>query len=220
MNDFTKTGLKGGLLPIFDSLAVLALVVLGILPAANPVSAADRIYVYRQSGGVVKFSSKPPSAGVRAEVWSSKGKAYSVIGRGGGYSSKLFHERYHEIIAKEASKHSLDVALIKAVIHAESGFNPSAISRKGALGLMQLMPQTARMYAVRKPFDPHENIRGGTAHLAMLMTKHRQNTTLALASYNAGEEAVRQYAGIPPYRETKDYVRKVLQLRTRYAARS
>lgn len=190
-----------------------ALLLLGL-----QTSAADKIYVYRQAGGVVKFSTKPPSPGVRAEVWSRKGKAYSVMGRHYVQSSKLFHDRYHEIIVSEAGKHSLDIALIKAVIHAESAFDPRAVSPKGALGLMQIMPQTARIYAVRQPFDPQENIRGGSTHLAKLIRKYKDNTALALAAYNAGEEAVRQHGGIPPYRETQEYVKRVINLRSRYSA--
>ncbi|MEP1231568.1 MAG: lytic transglycosylase domain-containing protein [Litorimonas sp.] len=117
---------------------------------------------------------------------------------------------YAAFIAQEAGKHdTIDVALIEAVIEAESNYNPKAVSPKGAMGLMQLMPATAANYDVVNAFDPSENIKAGTAELARLMDVY-ENTSLVLAAYNAGEQAVNKYDGIPPYEETQNYVVKVL----------
>jgi hypothetical protein len=117
---------------------------------------------------------------------------------------------YSKEILDAAKAHRIDPTLIAAVIRAESGFDPSAISRKGARGLMQLMPATARRMGVRRDFDPSENIRGGTAYLAELAARYGENAVeLILAAYNAGERAVEEFGGVPPYRETLAYVRKV-----------
>ncbi len=116
-----------------------------------------------------------------------------------------------ESVIKTASrKFGVPEALIKAVIHQESQFNPRAVSPKGAMGLMQLMPQTAELLGVKNPFNPVENILGGTKYLADLMKRYQNNLELALAAYNAGPKAVEKFNGIPPYSETQDYVKKVI----------
>lgn len=125
---------------------------------------------------------------------------------------------YDHLIQRFARTYVMEASLIKAVVHAESGFNPHAISVKGASGLMQLMPATAKRYGVVDIFDPIENIRAGTMYLRDLLKKYQNNHRLALAAYNAGEGAVARYRGIPPYAETQGYVRKVLGFKTRYAS--
>jgi hypothetical protein len=118
---------------------------------------------------------------------------------------------YSSQILAAAKEHKVDPALIAAVIRAESNGVSTAVSRKGARGLMQLMPATARRLGVRSPFDPKENIRGGTAYLAELASRYGDTRAdLVLAAYNAGERAVDEHKGVPPYRETREYVRKVL----------
>ena len=117
--------------------------------------------------------------------------------------------RLAEWIRTAAERYGVDHRLIEAVIAVESGGNPRAVSPKGATGLMQLMPQTAADLGVRNPFDPQENLDGGVRHLRDLLARFAGDVVLALAAYNAGEEAVRTYGGIPPYRETQDYVRKI-----------
>ncbi|MGE5276872.1 MAG: lytic transglycosylase domain-containing protein [Acidobacteriota bacterium] len=120
---------------------------------------------------------------------------------------------YSKEILDAAREHQIDPALISAVIRAESDFDPEAISRKGARGLMQLMPATARRMGVRRDFDPSENIQGGTAYLAELADRYGEKAVeLILAAYNAGERAVEEFGGVPPYRETRAYVRKVTAL--------
>jgi soluble lytic murein transglycosylase-like protein len=117
---------------------------------------------------------------------------------------------YGGLILAAAREHHLDPALISAVIRVESNFSPRAVSPKGACGLMQLMPSTARKLGVTRPFDPGQNIRGGAAYLSMLAERFGETEVeLILAAYNAGERAVESFGGIPPYRETREYVRKV-----------
>ena len=117
---------------------------------------------------------------------------------------------YDDYIHQASQKHHLDPNLVKAVIKQESNFNRSDVSWKGAQGLMQLMPDTARRLGVYNSFDPYENIHGGTRYLQLMLLNFNGNLAKALAAYNAGPEAVRKYGRIPPYRETQDYVRKVL----------
>src|SRR5207237_8307887 len=113
---------------------------------------------------------------------------------------------FDPLIAEVASRYRMDRALVKAVIRAESGFQPHAVSRKGARGLMQLMPGTALLHGVRHIHEPSENIEGGVQHLRMLLDRYNNNVPLALAAYNAGEQAVDQARGIPAFAETRDYV--------------
>ena len=122
-----------------------------------------------------------------------------------------FHIRVESDIRELATRYGLSEDLIAAVIEAESGFNPRAVSCRGARGLMQLMPSTVASLGVREPFNPRENIEGGVRHLRALMDRFKNNLPLALAAYNAGERAVIYYRGIPPYRETRQYVNRILQ---------
>jgi soluble lytic murein transglycosylase-like protein len=119
---------------------------------------------------------------------------------------------YAREIESTATRYGVDRRLVEAVVQVESGGNPQAVSPRGALGLMQLMPARAAALGVRDVFDPRANLDGGVRHLRALLTRYAGNLTLALAAYNAGEEAVRLHGGVPPYSETREYVRKILAL--------
>jgi hypothetical protein len=125
---------------------------------------------------------------------------------------------YDRLIRRTATAHQVDAALVKAVMHIESAFNPHAVSHAGAQGLMQLMPDTAQRYGARDIFDPKQNVRAGVLYLKDLQKLFKNNTRLVLAAYNAGENAVLRYRGVPPYSETRDYVRKVMKAHRYYAA--
>jgi hypothetical protein len=136
----------------------------------------------------------------------------SLSPSGGAVRVSLAPERYRGIIEKAAEKHGVNAALVEAVIRVESAFRPRAVSRKGARGLMQLMPDTAKRFGVRDMFDPEQNVHGGTRYLAWLLRLFEGDVELACAAYNAGERAVQRFGGVPPYRETRDYVRKIAGL--------
>jgi membrane-bound lytic murein transglycosylase B len=125
------------------------------------------------------------------------------------------HDRrtgYDSYIERYAAQYHVDPVFVRAVIQVESDFNPRCVSNKGARGLMQLMPETAREYGVRNVFDPEENIRGGIANLADLLARHRGDLRRVLAAYNAGDGAVAKYRGVPPYEETMTYVKRALSV--------
>lgn len=124
---------------------------------------------------------------------------------------------YREVLSTAAREHNLDKALLRAVITVESAFNPNAVSSEGAVGLMQLMPATAKRYGVKDRYDPAQNVKGGAAYLHDLMHQFHDNLPLVLAAYNAGENAVSRYGNhIPPYPETRRYVPRVLNLYHQY----
>jgi soluble lytic murein transglycosylase-like protein len=134
--------------------------------------------------------------------------------------AKLTPQAMREMLAAAGKEHDLDVDLLASVIRAESGGNPHAVSHAGAQGLMQLMPKTAADLGVNNSFAPGENINGGTAYLDVLLKKYHDNLALALAAYNAGPAAVDRWHGIPPYRETRAYVARVIhEFNRRYAER-
>ena len=120
--------------------------------------------------------------------------------------------KIHELVTKLAPEYGIYPRLAMAIIRTESNFNPGAVSPKNAQGLMQLIPETAERFNVRKPFDPEQNIRGGMAYLRWLLAYFKGNVALVAAAYNAGEGAVNRYAGVPPYAETKGYVRRIREL--------
>jgi soluble lytic murein transglycosylase len=123
----------------------------------------------------------------------------------------LFGTTYDALIEREAKEHDIDASFVSALIRAESNYEPRALSRKGARGLMQLMPATARRLSVRRPFDPTANVRGGVRYLRELLDRFGHRPDLILAAYNAGEGAVDAYGGVPPYRETVAYVSRILR---------
>ncbi len=169
-------------------------------------TAQAQIYMLRQDDGTIVLSDKPLGPGAR--TFAVERAATSVrttrAASGSSYTS------YDSIIEEHASRQNLRVDLVRAVIQVESGFNPHALSNKGAMGLMQLMPATAVEMGVRNAYDPVQNIRGGTAYLRQLLDRFGGDEALALAAYNAGAGAVSKYGdAIPPYRETRQYVEKI-----------
>lgn len=138
-----------------------------------------------------------------------KGQIYAIY-QEEGLAIKSKEDGFDLFIKKLAEKHNLDPLLVKAVIKVESDFEVAALSRKGAQGLMQLMPQTARHLGVKDVWDPHHNIEGGIKYLRKMFDKFNNNLSLALAAYNAGPNKVKRYGGVPPYPETQRFVRKVI----------
>jgi len=154
------------------------------------------IYKFVDKNGVIHFTNVPVDARFKALGWEVEFEHY--IGS------------YEAVIQKMAARYKVEPALIKAVIKAESNFDPSALSRKGAIGLMQLMPATALNLNVSNPYNPHQNIEGGTKYLRNLTGLFGSDLKLVIAAYNAGENAVIKYGrNIPPYKETRDYVKRV-----------
>lgn len=184
------------------------------------VASPGPIYVIEESRGVKRFTSKPPPPGVSAKIFTAKKFGFSVYKGIPGRKARHAVSKYEPTIRVVAAAHRVPEALVKAVIHVESAFNAAAISRKGAMGLMQLMPETARDMGVRRPLEPIENIRGGVRYLAFLLERYRGNKIKAVAAYNAGPGAVDKYGGIPPFSETRRYVRDVLFMESEYARKS
>jgi soluble lytic murein transglycosylase-like protein len=164
------------------------------------------IYRYEDANGVIHFTNCPRDPKFKLYIRESKEDVEN--------ESRFFPARdsneYDSLISEFSKKYRVDFALIKAIIRAESGFNPRAVSRKGAKGLMQLMPETASRVNVSNIFSPRENIEGGVRYFKYLLSLFNNDLRLSLAAYNAGENIVAQVRSIPPYRETVDYVRKVL----------
>lgn len=171
-----------------------------------PSQADAQIYAWRDAKGTLVLSDR--SIDAPTTVYTVSGSPKYVTTRPAEDVSE--GNRYEPLIQEHASRQSLRPELVRAVIQVESGFNPRALSPKGAMGLMQLMPATARTLGVNNPWDPAQNIRGGTDYLRQLLDEYEGNEELALAAYNAGSGAVAKYGRrVPPYRETQDYVRKV-----------
>lgn len=179
-----------------------------------------RVYTYRQQNGVVAFTDNVPARQHSFSVMEFSCYACDPHSRVNWNATRLFTSEYEAQIADAAHRHGVEPALIRALIHAESGFNPNAVSPKGAMGLMQLMPGTAADMGVADPFAVRQNIEGGVKYLAMLLNQYKGNVTLATAAYNAGPGAVAKYGGIPPFAETQTYVRRVKLLHERYRTRA
>lgn len=175
-------------------------------------------YVYQLPGGTRIITDHP----IASRDYKLVRKSENARGVGSLVTEKRVQSAvidinaYDRLIHRAAARHKVDVALVKAVVHAESAFNPNAISHKGASGLMQLMPETAARYGVEDIFDPVQNVHGGVRYLRDLLVMFDNNHRLAVAAYNAGENAVKRHRGIPPYAETQGYVRKVLALKQTY----
>ena len=175
------------------------------LTTAVPASA--QIYTWRDGSGNLVLSNTARSGDAPVTTYAVRGATLMRTATKPATGRRV--TAYDDLITQNAARHGISADLVRAVIQAESGFNPRAVSPKGAMGLMQLMPATARDLGVADPFQPADNIRGGVAYLAQLLTRFNQNVELALAAYNAGPERVERYDGVPPYRETRAYVKKI-----------
>lgn len=169
------------------------------------------IYKYVDENGVVCFTDAPYGKKIQRVSTDKKNDMKSAKAEQPA-AAVVFPKDYSQYIKRAASKYELEPELIKAVIKTESNGNHRAVSRKGAKGLMQLMPSTARDMNVSNPFDPKENIEGGTRYLKYLLERFKGNMTLALAAYNSGPGTVEKYGNIPPIDETRQYVKRIFNL--------
>jgi soluble lytic murein transglycosylase len=192
-----RTTAHKGLTFAIDCAAVLLLLCL-----AHPAPAD--IYQYVDKRGTIHFTNVPTNT--RYKLFRQEKNRLAMVET----------TRYDGLIKEISRRYDVHPALVKAVIKAESGFDPNAVSKKGAQGLMQLMPETVYDLKVYDPFHPRDNINGGVKFLKQLMSRFNNNLPLTLAAYNAGPEVVAKYEDIPPYEETQHYVRKVLRYFDRY----
>ncbi len=205
----------------FSLLTIAALIIV-----APPAALAGSVYKFSDGNGNVLFTNvvnaqKKPAGDDLSEfntleliTWFPDTNVHNYNNWGDDESAVLpsyskLRDTFDSLIKREADRHKVERGLVKAVIHTESGFNPKALSKPGAQGLMQLMPATAKRYNVTDPFDPAQNVRAGTEHLKYLLDRYDQ-IELALAAYNAGEGNVEKYGGVPPFTETRDYIKRVM----------
>ena len=197
--------------------AIVMIAALATIPSALcvPTPAGADIYRYEAPDGTLHFTDTPTHS--RFKVFMKdikKDLKLRTAFKLPGFARNP--AEFEPIISSYSRQYGVDSSLIKAVIHAESGYNPNAVSPKGAQGLMQLMPKTAQGLKVADSLNPSDNIRGGVRYLKFLLDTFKGNESLALAAYNSGMGTVAKYGGIPPYRETQSYVAKVLSYRNNY----
>lgn len=193
-------GILAGLLSAAMTKKALIPIVLVLYQMSTSATALADVYVHKDKDGVLTFTNVPNHSGFRRVFRES----ISPLSR------QTYTSNFDNFIISASARHSIDPDLIRAVIKTESDFNSNARSPKGAMGLMQLMPDTARQHNVLDAYDPLDNIEGGVRHLRLLLSRYRGNLELSLAAYNAGINAVERHGGIPPYAETRQYVRRVL----------
>ncbi len=194
--------------------SLVLLVCIAVLPAA-----AD-IYQYVDENGVLHFTNVNGGARnhkrVATETQGSREPAAAPVSRPATHIETAapadIPATYREIINSACTRHGVDPSLVHAIVKVESDFNPYAMSRKGAMGLMQLMPQTAVDMNIKNSFNPIENIDGGVKYLRYLIDRYEGNLSLALAAYNSGETAVKRWGTIPPFKETQNYVKRILAI--------
>ena len=182
----------------------IGLIGIALLVLLFPLAASADIYMYVDREGVVHFTNVPTTSDTDYRVYIKEDSQFAA----GLYSP----DRYDPYIREASELYGLSYPLLKAIIKAESDFNPRAVSRKGALGLMQLMPENVRRLNIDDPFDPWENIMGGARYFRQMLDRFKGKLSLSLAAYNAGPTTVERYNNqIPPYKETENYVEKVMR---------
>ncbi len=179
-----------------------------------PASVTADIYRYEDDDGIVHFTDAPTDK--RFKVFMRDLKKDRELRTKLKYASSVNPAEFEQLIKTCSAKYGVNECLVKAVIHAESGYNPNAVSSKGASGLMQLMPATAKSLKVVDRFNPKDNVDGGVKYLRFLLDTFRGDVSLAVAAYNAGLSKVAKYGGIPPYNETRTYVNRVLSYMKSY----
>ncbi len=203
------------MLHLSHRIAVTAAMTTTALSIALSAPVRADIYKYEAPDGTVHFTDAPTDKRFKIFMRDiKKDKKLRTAFKLPGYARNP--AEFEPIINSCSREYGVDSSLIKAVIHAESGYNPTAVSPKGAQGLMQLMPKTAQGLKVADSFNPQDNIRGGVRYLRFLLDTFKGNESLAVAAYNCGLNNVAKYGGIPPYPETQTYVAKVLSYRNNY----
>jgi len=188
-------------------------------PDAHAQVSYGAVYKVAKANGITEYTNIRPNRGSTYRVlftYIASCYACDVHSKINFGAIALNVNAYNEVIAAAAQEYGVDAALLRAVIHAESSFNPNAVSMAGAQGLMQLMPDTANELGVDNPFDSTQNIRGGARYLAELLKQFHNDERLATAAYNAGPQNVQKYNGVPPFDETRVYVERVATLHQRY----
>ncbi len=191
---------KTGSQLIYKAVRVIILFATVILPVS---SGFCDIYTYVDKNGVRHFTNVPHLESVRYKIYIKEPSTQ--------HPDPSSSTRYDHLIAEASRRYGVNEPLLKAMIKAESNFNPRAVSKKGAKGLMQLMPENIRAFRVKDPFDPRENIMGGARYFKRMINRYGGKLSLAIAAYNAGPEKVDQYRRVPPYKETQDFVERVLK---------
>ncbi len=194
-----------------NCIPVAVLVAGAVLTLSSPLRAQISTAL-DEHGKLVFVNGDSPKARRGSTISSTRAASYSAEAASAGSTGETLGAddgRLDRIVRDAAARHQVDPALVKAVISTESGWNPQAVSRKGAVGLMQLIPGTAQRFGVGNPFDPAQNVEGGTTYLKALLDRYDGDLTKTLAAYNAGEHAVDASRGVPAYPETRRYVQKV-----------
>ena len=179
-------------------ITIISFVLISIISTA--VTAHADIYMYIDGQGVLHFTNVPTSKKYRLYL---KERTFKSV-------DQTHTDKYDHIITRASRRHGISFPLLKAIIKVESNFNPRAVSKKGAKGLMQLMPENIRILKIKDPFDPSENIMAGARYFRELLERFNGKVQLTLAAYNAGPNRVDRYQRIPPYKETENYIQKVM----------